>query len=67
MFEIWTDDDKTLNLYYGAVKNENVRFPSRVTKVLNADGELILEYVENVSVGTHPSLVLADCQAIFGE
>ena len=66
-YEIWSDEDKTLALYYGAAESESDWFPSRVTKLLDADGTLILEYVSNVSVGTHPAKVLADCQAIFGE
>lgn len=66
-FEVWDDDDKTLALYYGAVKNKSAPFPDRITKVLDADGTLILEYVDAINVGTHPADVLDDCQKIFGE
>ena len=66
-FEVWDDDDKTLALHYGAVKNKSAPFPDRITKVLDADGTLILEYVDQIDVGTHPADVLDDCKKIFGE
>jgi peroxiredoxin len=66
LYEIWTDDERTLATTYEAVSSETQSFPSRVTKLLDADGVLILEYVDNIEVGTHPGQVLADCQAIFG-
>lgn len=53
-------------LYYGAVKNKSAPFPDRITKVLDADGNLILEYVDAINVGTHPQDVLDDCTKIFG-
>ncbi len=66
-YEIWSDDDKTLAVYYGAAYSTSDWFPSRVTMLLDANGTLILEYVDSVNVGTHPAKVLEDCQAIFGE
>ena len=64
-FELWSDDDKTLALYYGAASSENAVVADRVSKLMEEDGTLILEYVD-VSTGTHPDQVLADCQALFG-
>ena len=64
-FEIWTDDDKTLALHYGAVGSSWSPFPSRITKMLDENGRLMLEYTD-ISVSTHPGQVLEDCQAIFG-
>ena len=66
-YEIWSDDDKTLAVYYGAADSTSDWFPSRVTMLLDANGTLILEYVDSVNVGTHPAKVLEDCQAIFGD
>lgn len=66
-YEIWSDDDKTLALYYGAADSASDWFPSRVTMLLDANGTLILEYVSNVNTGTHPAQVLEDCEAIFGD
>lgn len=65
-FELWTDDDKTLALYYGAASSPSAGFASRVTKILDASGTLVLEY-EVSSIGTHPAQVLEDCIALFGE
>lgn len=64
-FELWTDDDKTLALYYGAVESDSAATPSRVTRVLDADGVLVLEY-DIVSVSSHAATVLADCELLFG-
>ena len=65
-FELWTDEDKTLALYYGAANSPSAGFASRVTKILDASGTLVLEY-EVSSIGTHPAQVLEDCIALFGE
>lgn len=65
-FDLWTDADRTLALTYGAAATADQAFASRVTKVLDDKGTLILEY-PTVKVGTHPGQVLADCEKLFGE
>lgn len=65
-YEVWSDTDKTLAQHYGAAAGPGAVFPNRVTKVLDADGRLILEYVDQIDVGTHPQDVLEDCQKLFG-
>ena len=65
-FELWTDDDRTLAVAYGAASSSSARFANRVTVVLDADGNQLLEY-EVSSVGTHPAAVLEDCELLFGE
>ncbi|MBR57024.1 MAG: hypothetical protein CMH54_03085 [Myxococcales bacterium] len=65
LYEVWTDSDKTLALYYGAVTSDLMPFPSRITRLLDAEGNLILEY-NTVSVDGHPQAVLDDCTKIFG-
>lgn len=65
-FPIWTDQEKTLALHYGAVSSPGAAFPKRITKVLDASGTLVLEYVSDVDVGTHPEEVLEDCRVLFG-
>ena len=65
-FEIWSDDDKSLALYYGAIRSKGVPLPSRVTKVLDETGTLVLEYVDRIDVGTHPAQVLDDVTQLFG-
>lgn len=39
--------------------------PRRVTRVLDADVQVVLAY-DQVSVGTHPQDVLDDCRERFG-
>ena len=67
LFEIWTDDERTLALAYGAIASVEQSFPLRVSFVLDGNGDLLLEYRDSVSVGTHPDEVLSDCQALFGD
>jgi peroxiredoxin Q/BCP len=64
-YELWSDDDKTLALYYGAASSSSASMPSRVTMLLDAEGTLILEY-RSVSPASHPGHVLEDCREIFG-
>jgi peroxiredoxin len=51
---------------YGALENQRDTFVGRVTMLLDADGELLLEYVDSIDVGEHPAKVLEDCEALFG-
>lgn len=66
LYELWTDQDKTLALTYGAATSTSASVASRVTKILDADGVLVLEY-DVSNIGTHPAQVLADCQLLFGQ
>ena len=65
-YEVWSDVDKTLALYYEAIKSSITPIPGRVTVILDADGDLILEYRDGTSSAAHPQEVLEDCQALFG-
>lgn len=65
-YELWTDDDKTLALTYGAADDADQGYPYRITVLLDAEGDLVLEYLEDVVVGTHPQDVLEDCEKLFG-
>ena len=65
-YEVWTDVNRELSIYYGAADSENSFFPSRITRLLAADGTLLLEY-DNVNFGTNPREVLDDCTQIFSE
>ena len=66
-FELWTDSDKTLGITYGALRGQSDNGVERVTMLLDADGALLLEYVDSIVVGTHPGIVLEDCRALFGD
>jgi peroxiredoxin len=63
-YEVWTDTERTLASTYGAVTSETQGFPSRVTKIVDADGVLILEY-NDASFLRNPQYVLEDCKALF--
>jgi len=41
-------------------------WPSRVSVLLDKKGDVVLEYMEDVSAGTHPQQVLEDCTLLFG-
>jgi peroxiredoxin len=65
-YELWDDQDKTLALHYGAASSPSAFFADRVSVLLNKQGEVLLEYKNDVSAGTHPQQVLEDCQLLFG-
>lgn len=65
LFELWTDDDKTLALAYGAASSASASVASRKTMLLDANGDLLLEYL-SVSPSGHAQQVLEDCQTLFG-
>ena len=67
-YELWRDDDKTLALHYGAIESTSSSYPSRITVLLDSDGNHILSYaVDMFGIGDHPEDVLEDCEAIFGD
>lgn len=64
-FELWSDDAQhTLATTYGAGDAQSV-YAARVTKLINENGDLIVEYVSAIDVGTHPALVLQDGRTIW--
>jgi len=64
-YEIWSDTEKTLAVYYGAANSTSAIYPNRITRLLDTQGHVILEY-NDVDAGTSPNQILSDCQAIFG-
>lgn len=65
LFELWTDDDRTLAVAYGAAASTSTTYASRKTMLLDADGTQLLEYL-SVSPSGHARDVLEDCTALFG-
>ena len=65
-YEVWTDDDKTLAVALGAASSTRAFFPDRETYLLDAEGNLILSYTEDIVVGTHPNQVYEDLVILFG-
>ncbi len=65
-YELWSDTDRTLALTYGAASSESQAYADRITVVLDENGDLLLEYLEDINVGTHPILVYDDCVKLFG-
>ena len=64
-FELWTDDEGELALHYGAASSADAPFASRVTRLLDGNGDLLLEYRVS-AVDAHPEKVLEDCRLLFG-
>ena len=65
-YDLWYDADRTLAIHYGAATSSSWA-PSRLTVLLDGDGNQLLEYDVGWGFGTHPSEVLEDCEAIFGD
>lgn len=67
-YELWSDDPmRTLAVYYGSVSSPSAPAAGRVTRLIDANGDLLLEYNNvNLGIGTHPQKVLDDCEILFG-
>ena len=66
-YELWSDNAmRTLAIYYGAASSMTAIAANRVTRVLDSDGNVVLEYNSIGGVATHPSDVLEDCTILFG-
>jgi thioredoxin-dependent peroxiredoxin len=65
-YELWSDTNKELAKYYGA--NGGLFGAKRVTRILDNDGTLLVEYNNvDATLQAHVSNVLEDCTVIFGE
>lgn len=64
-FELWSDTSRALALHYGAASSVTQASANRVSFLIGADGNVLLEY-PTVFTGTHPQDVLEDCEALFG-
>ena len=64
-YELWSDVNRTLAQHYSAVRSPFQSYCDRVTKLLDCEGVLQLEYVTAISAGTHPAQVLAGCEELF--
>ena len=58
-FEVWTDADRQLSTTFHAVDDPKQSHPRRITVVLDAEGQVILEY-RSVNFLTNPEDVLSD-------
>ncbi len=65
-YELWSDLDRELALHYGAASSASQSMASRVTRILDEEGTLVLEYTV-LNVSAHPQQVLEDCQQLFGQ
>ena len=63
-YEIWSDTNRTLALYYGAATSSDQSYPSRITKLLDKNGTVILEY-NDANFLSNPDNVLEDCLLLF--
>lgn len=65
VFDLWSDTDRVLALHYGAASSESQAYAARMSFLLDAEGELLLEYLDASPV-SNPGDVLSDCEALFG-
>jgi peroxiredoxin Q/BCP len=67
-YELWTEGSgRTLAFTYQAVDSMQDAYMTRVTALLDSEGDLTLSYLDSIDVGTHPQDVLDDCLALWGE
>ena len=65
-YELWSDVNKQLALYYEAASSPGQAIASRVTVVLDEQGRLCVVY-PTVVAGTHPQDVLEDLTLLLAE
>jgi thioredoxin-dependent peroxiredoxin len=65
-FELWTDDERTLARYYGAVGSADAEEPQMLTVLLDAQGVLTAIYAGR-DLGNDPQPVLSDCETLFAD
>ena len=65
-FEVWKDLGNSLAIHYGAAKRKSSLYPDRISRLLDVEGNVLLEY-NDVKVGTHPQRVLEDCRKLFSQ
>jgi len=64
-YEVWTDTNKALAIAFGAASRGSF-VPSRVTVILNAQGQAEVIFNPVSDIGNHPGQVLEDCRTLFG-
>ena len=64
-FELWTDDERTLAIAYGAAASADASYALRLTVVLDENGDCILTYDVGANLGTHPAMVLEDLEQVL--
>ena len=64
-YALWSDLDREVALYYGAVESVSAFFPSRISVVVAPDGEWVLTYPSE-KPSQHPQDVLNDMTAVIG-
>ena len=69
-FDLWSDTQRELALWYGAAKSKSQFFANRITVVLDPAGTWTLLYPE-ASIAfheyDHAKVVLADLKALMGK
>ncbi len=65
-YELWSDINRELALYYQAANSRYQLWADRVTVVLDDQGRLCVVY-PSVSAGTHPQDVLEDLTLLLAD
>ena len=68
-YDLWSDLERELALYYGIVSSSSALFPARKTVVLSPEGDWLLIYNEPhipEGLANHGRIVREDIEAIIG-
>ena len=63
-FELWTDQDATLAMHLGAADTPEDRVVRRLTRVFDAEGNVILEYRVGLNASAHTKDVFEDVKRL---
>jgi peroxiredoxin Q/BCP len=64
-YELWSDLERSLGMFYGAAISSEQAFANRHTVVLDEYGRWMLTYKDVLNTIQHPNDVLSDLKAIL--
>ncbi len=66
-FELWSDVDLVIADHYGALESPDATDPLRYAFLLDAEGQVALEYKDWLELGPEPGDLLADLRELLGD
>ncbi len=66
-YELWSDLERTIAVHYGAAESAETVDPLRIAFILDAEGQVVLEYREFLELGADPGDVLHDLELLYGD
>jgi peroxiredoxin len=63
-YELWSDLDRVISQHYGAADGPETADPLRYAFLLDAQGQVLLEYKDDLVLGPSPGDLLSDLKKL---